>query len=108
MFPVVKAKNEVKFNGSHFYYEVARIIQMARDTAPEFSDGTMWITSANDGTHMEGSKHYTNEAFDIRIWNIVGGHAVTRTWTVKMQRALGNNYDVVLEEDHIHAEYDPK
>ena len=26
----------------------------------------MWITSANDSTHRQGSAHYKNRAFDIR------------------------------------------
>ena len=30
-----------------------------------------------------------------------------RDVAVELQNALGNDYDVVLESDHIHCEYDP-
>ncbi len=64
------------------------------------------VTSTNKGTHMKGSKHFTNQAIDIR----------SRQLTLKKQRdlvktlaeQLGQDYDVVLESDHIHIEFDPK
>ena len=67
-------------------------------------DYVMTITSGNDGLHMKGSKHYTNEAIDIRIRDMVNRHRTFRD----IQRDLGKDYDVVLESDHIHIEYDPK
>ena len=108
MLPRVFLKNDVVVNGAHFYEEVALIIQVARNTVPSTVDNAVWITSANDSKHMHGSKHYTNEAFDIRIRNLTGGHAAARTWVAKMQHELGDDYDIVLEKDHIHAEFDPK
>lgn len=63
------------------------------------------ITSANDGKHMKGSKHYSGEALDLRIWNLMGDEAAV---TAELQKELGPDYDVVLEKDHIHLEYDPK
>ena len=69
--PNIKTKNGVVINGAHFYPEIALIIAVARETAPELTDDTVWITSANDGQHMHGSLHYENKAFDIRTRNIV-------------------------------------
>lgn len=111
--PSVKLKNEVKINGAHFYPEVQTIIQTARETAPELIDKTVWITSANDSQHKQGSLHYKNRAFDIRIWNIKADtsskrHALARRWVVDMNNRLGRDYDVLLEADHIHGEFDPK
>lgn len=65
---------------------------------------TMTITSGNDGKHMRGSKHYTNEAIDIRINDMQNPKRVSD----EIAFYLGKNYDVVLEPTHIHIEYDPK
>jgi hypothetical protein len=65
------------------------------------------ITSTTDGQHMENSFHYTGEAFDIR----------TRRMTVvektnlfnKIRKALTDYskcFQVIMEENHIHIEYD--
>ncbi len=104
-------KDSVHVNGAHFDAVMVRIIDVARATAPMMENGTVWVTSANDSTHMEGSLHFDNRAFDIRTRNIVGIKAfpqAARAWTTRMQNALGDDYDVVLESNHIHVEYDPK
>lgn len=63
-------------------------------------------TSARDGEHMKGSKHYTGEAIDLRIHDMQPGNAKQ---VVKMMRKeLGPDFDVVLEKNHIHWEYDPR
>ena len=105
--PVVKLKTGVKINGAHFYREMTRIIDCFRATAPVFSDDVLWITSANDSTHMQGSLHYMNRAFDIRINNILGGIEEAKKWVIRAQLALGDNYDVILEKDHVHVEFQP-
>jgi len=61
------------------------------------------VTSTYEGDHGAGSLHYANDAFDIRlpdpdIVGIIG--------TLKAN--LGPDFDIVLESDHIHIEYDPK
>ena len=61
------------------------------------------ITSTFEGNHGAGSLHYSNDAYD-------GAHPkrnVTKIY-LAIQQDLGANYDVVLEGDHIHIEYDPK
>ena len=62
------------------------------------------ITSMNDSKHMKGSKHYCGNAADLRIWNVRSPEKVCRTLGV----SLGDDYDVILEHNHIHLEYDPK
>ena len=61
------------------------------------------ITSTYEGTHGEGSLHYCNDAIDIRA---VDRYGITTKIDLKIE--LGKDYDVVLERDHIHVEYDPK
>lgn len=62
------------------------------------------ITSINDGRHMPKSKHYEGHAFDVRIWWLTDQLRCTGAIAEK----LGPDFDVVLEKDHIHIEYDPK
>ena len=63
------------------------------------------ITSVCDGQHKEGSKHYDGFAFDLRIFSLRGiGSMEMRD---RLQRALGGQFDVVLEPTHIHVEFDP-
>ena len=64
------------------------------------------ITSLMDGNHMEGSKHYVGGAADLRIWFF--NNAEKRIAVKQLKTYLGVGYDVVLEKDHIHVEYDPK
>jgi hypothetical protein len=101
-------KDGVHVNGQHFDSVMVRIIDVARETAPMMEKGTVWVTSANDSEHGEGSLHFQNRAFDIRIKNIISGPHAARGWAERMQVALGDDYDVLLEKDHIHVEYDPK
>ena len=63
------------------------------------------VTSCIDGTHSRGSMHYSGSAVDLRSANL-GTNAVSATQ--RLQTALGNDYDVLLETDHIHVEYQPK
>ena len=60
------------------------------------------ITSTYEGTHSDGSLHYSDEAVDIRV----GVKSMDVMYELKEE--LGPDYDVVLEHDHVHIEYDPK
>lgn len=71
-----------------------------------FSGYTPTITSANDGKHMDGSLHYKNHALDIRCTDLPKTSWTSYAELLKVR--LGPEYDVVLEKDHIHVEYDPK
>jgi hypothetical protein len=109
--PGLCLKDGVLINGAHFDPVMVRIINVARETAPMMEKGTVWITSANDSEHVDGSLHFNNRAFDIRIKNIIAGMEfplAARGWAERIQVALGDDYDVLLEKDHIHVEYDPK
>lgn len=109
----IKLVSNVKINGAHFEPDIVQMLYCARDTAPKFTDGTLWITSGNDGKHMADSKHYDNAAWDLRIKNIKGDVAKeAAAWGVRLRVALNQYkaraYDVVVESDHIHVEKDPK
>jgi len=72
------------------------------------------ITSANDGDeHKRGSAHYRGMAADLRTW-VSEQNSVqisTRTRDIlanRIREAVGQDFDVIAEKDHIHIEYDPK
>lgn len=65
-----------------------------------------WLTSGTDGKHGAESLHYSGLAVDIRISNLEDA-IPTKEAREKIANALSVEYDVVLEPDHIHIEYDP-
>jgi hypothetical protein len=67
----------------------------------------MWITSCVEGTHIRASKHYTGCAFDIRTSNLSSKNP-PQAMADLIRSRLGEDFDVVLEKDHIHVEFDPK
>jgi len=64
---------------------------------------TLVVTSALDGEHMRASLHYVGAAADVR-YPILAHKTLIR----ELREALGTNYDVVKEHDHIHIEFQPK
>jgi hypothetical protein len=73
------------------------------------------ITSAVDGRHKRNSEHYQGCAIDLRIWDfyLVPGDASqglvpsAAKCVAEMQEALGPEFDVILEPDHIHLHWRP-
>lgn len=109
MIPFLQLKAGVELDARHLDPEIVRIVNVARATAPELRDDTVWITSAAEKSpgRLEYSLHYEGEALDFRVRNVIGGEPVAREWADKIQFALGDDYDVVFERTHIHVEYDP-
>lgn len=74
------------------------------------------ITSLTDGKHSPSSLHYSGKAADFRTRDLLGFSAkeigdLIRAKLWDFSRSLGykiSAYDVVVEKDHIHVEYDPK
>jgi hypothetical protein len=64
------------------------------------------ITSGDDSKHGPNSLHYEGKALDLRTKHL--GPAEVHPVFVALRDALGPAFDVVLEEDHLHLEYDPK
>lgn len=65
---------------------------------------TVQITSTTSGKHMPGSRHYSGNAVDIRTRGWAEPQAVAEAIAV----VLGDDFDVILEADHLHIEHDPK
>lgn len=64
------------------------------------------VTSGCDGQHQKGSKHYTYEALDLRRFHLEADELTPVAEA--LQRTLGKDFDVVIEGDHFHIEYDKK
>ena len=70
------------------------------------------ITSLGDGKHMEGSLHYPDELEEINAVDLRTRH-IRRKQEVRaieglLREWLNDKYDIVVEDTHIHLEYDPK
>lgn len=69
------------------------------------------LTSISDGQHMPNSLHYKGNAVDIRLPGptfLQSPESNSRRVVNSIRASLTDDYDVVLERDHIHIEYDPK
>lgn len=64
------------------------------------------LTSALEGVHMVGSKHGIGQAIDIGIRDLSSDKVLNMFAALKLN--LGEQFNVVLESDHIHIEFDPK
>jgi hypothetical protein len=63
-----------------------------------------FITSGNDGVHMDHSLHYDGLAIDIRT-NTMTDYQKNLCISYLRER-LDGCFDIILESDHIHIEYD--
>jgi hypothetical protein len=67
------------------------------------------ITAVTDGKHMSGSLHYKGQAVDIRLPSRYSQEQeIDLSILVECREALGDNFDIVLESDHLHLEFDHK
>jgi hypothetical protein len=65
----------------------------------------LYVTHMGAGIHSIGSHHPFGRAFDI---NYPYGYSLSDRLKGKLQKKLGNNFDIVLHSSHVHVEYDPK
>jgi|APSaa5957512535_1039671.scaffolds.fasta_scaffold10843_6 hypothetical protein len=71
----------------------------------EVCDRDAVITSGRDGVHSQTSLHYEGKALDLRTRDL-DTDTVTK-YAQALRQCLGDDYDIVIESDHIHVEYDP-
>ena len=64
------------------------------------------ITAGNDGNHSSTSEHYAGRAVDIRTRVLTSEES--QRIASRAQAALGRDFAVLLETDHIHVHYRPK
>ena len=86
--------------------EIRKILPLLDDVHRQLAGREAIITSALDGVHMRNSLHYKGPAIDLRTRDLKNG--VPQKLIRILKEKLGRSYDIVLEPDHIHLEYDPK
>lgn len=64
------------------------------------------ITSALEGVHSRASIHYTGNALDYRTRDVSAGDMAVLTERIRV--SLGEDFDVILERNHLHVEFQPK
>ena len=62
------------------------------------------ITSTYEGNHSASSFHYQNKAIDFRLTKPEAMEIIKDL----LGRHIGKDYDIVIEKNHLHVEYDPK
>ena len=100
----MKTKYGVKINGVK--PEMVMGLLIAEGYFNSMGISEMVVTSVVDGKHGRGSLHYVGYAADVRTWAIQNEALVD--FTTGLSEELGEEFDVVLENDHIHIEFQPK
>ena len=92
----------------NFKEPIRRIFPIIEKLSWEIFGREAIITSGNDGKHSPNSLHYKGLAADLRTKDQT--HEKITAFAARLQMEIGDDYDVVIEEDppHIHVEYDPK
>lgn len=65
------------------------------------------VTSINDSTHGQGSRHYTNEAMDVRCHDL--SRIDKHLFQEQIRAELGDKFTVLLEDEgtpneHLHLQ----
>lgn len=92
--------------------EIFHAIATAADVWENYGADELIVTSLNDGSHRQGSYHYTGDAVDIRTKNLPSS-AAKRNARDLLAGRLGKDFDVILEDlggsnEHVHLEWDQK
>lgn len=77
-------------------------LTIANEVYKEWGLEFVW-TSGDDGWHSMTSLHYNGDAADIRIYD-VNNDVLVR----EIKSRLNIDYDVLLEDNHIHLEFQPR
>ncbi len=118
-------KAGVRVKPPHFLPHASVILTVALETAPNTTDGIVWITEAYREPQHPTDLHPLCLAFDLRVHNITcsnreAGMSMASEW-VRRQRGVHADpyYQFELHGDigekpddwgdlHIHAEFDPR
>lgn len=104
----ILCKTSVRF--SAFGPAMLRLLTVlhAMLTHPDVPPSGLVITSANDSGHMQGSRHYSDEAIDVRS-KTFASRAAKERFRRAYEQALGPSFRVLLEglgtdQEHFHAQ----
>ena len=84
------------------------IALMIADTVWSEKGKELVVTSLNDSKHSRGSLHFSGAAADLRTRYFSDEQKQSAASELKDRLGFNPDYDVVVESDHIHLEYQPK
>jgi hypothetical protein len=93
-----------------FTVEILQLLLIVDEIWKSTTGRTPTVTSANDSTHMTGSKHYINMAIDLRSQDL-SVQQKDIVFKALQDRLHPMGYDVILESrgkqnEHFHIEHD--
>lgn len=94
-------KEDVQLDGLQL--PMLRALYLAAVVYDHHGATSITVTSAVRPGGRSFSLHPSGRALDLRIWNLADPPAVAQ----ELAALLGPDYDVVVEDDHIHIEHDP-
>lgn len=105
---MIRLKEGVSLRGCKS--EILFALQVAEGVWTSKGAPELVVTCGSDGRHHRGSLHYLGQAVDLRTYNLPGGYRGqgAQEATEELQDRLGDEYDVVLEFNHVHIEFQPK
>ena len=101
----MKFKPGVDVTGLHPMMPLAIIV--IQDIFRELVGKDAVITSGRDGKHGSKSLHYAGQALDLRTRHMDDAQ-ITIALRELRNRLEIIGFDVILEQDHFHIEYQPK
>jgi len=107
---MIKIKRGVRLHG--VIPQAMLIISVANDIWVNKGFGHLFcVTSGIEGKHKRTSEHAGGRAIDLRTWADRAGaqmSIVTKdNIKTELEEALGEEYYVLVEGDHIHVHYRP-
>ncbi len=108
---ILRYKKGVKVVGMR--PELVLLLMAAKDAAGAMGLKELWVTSGVEGRHRRGSLHYIGHGLDLRTRGSTGRlkrwtPKFTEMFATKLRQGLTSEYDVVVEKNHIHGEFQPK
>ncbi len=82
------------------------IAVMAAERVSAAAGHDLTITACTDGKHSTGSLHYSGAAVDLRTRDLPA--ADIPKLASQLRDCLGADFDIVIENDHVHIELQPK
>lgn len=86
--------------------EMLNALDIAVDVFHDIAGNDCWLTSARGDKHGAHSHHYKGLAIDLRRHHLT--FPQVEKVRLHLKKQLGPNYQVILEKDHYHIEYDPE
>lgn len=97
----LKVKQGVQLDGLR--EPAVRILWAAMHVWLHHAEPELAVTSAVRSWGVPGTVHPEGLALDLRRWTETDPAELVRD----MELMLGHDFDILLEADHIHAEWDP-